>query len=139
MRRLIRQVDLGDDIILTLHCDWLLFRPSSICLCLEPGSSKQRGGPNIKVKVNIIYYQKKMVTLVMVTFFFFTLFGQQGSNSKWFTNVNSSNISIAVHTTAVSLQLGAGIDRHFACGTVEKLFFGALGLLSLHHLLLTSC
>lgn len=59
-------------------------------------------------------------------------------NEQWFTNVHSSNISIAVHTTAVSLQLGAGIDRHFACGTVEILFFGALGLLSLLTLLLTS-
>lgn len=59
MRCLIRQVGLGDDVILTLHCDWLLFRPSSICLCLEPGSRKQKGGPNINIKVNIIYYQKK--------------------------------------------------------------------------------
>lgn len=59
-------------------------------------------------------------------------------NDQWFTNVHLSNISIAVHTTAVSLQLGAGIDRHFACGTVEILFFGALGLLSLLPLLLTS-
>lgn len=45
--------------------------------------------------------------------------------------------SAVVHTAAVSLQLGAGVDRHFARGTVELLLFVALGLLP--GLLLTSC
>lgn len=49
--------------------------------------------------------------------------------------------SYVVHTTTVSLQLGAGIDRHFARETVE-MFFAALGLFSLRHLrhlLLNTC
>lgn len=46
--------------------------------------------------------------------------------------------SFALHTTAVGLQLQAWIDRHFARWTM-KIFFAALGLLSLFHLLFASC
>lgn len=40
-RCLTRPAALGVDVILALHCEWLLLRPLSICLCFEPGASTE--------------------------------------------------------------------------------------------------
>lgn len=57
MRCFILQVGLEDVFSLTLHLDWAPFHPpSSICLCLEPDSSKRAEGSNYWTYSTITIY-----------------------------------------------------------------------------------